>query len=221
MKHPVRNVKVQGITNIIYRPHVAPMDHSSKLNSIQSKPNIVQLKDQEFDEKIDTAFQNGLKEGIQQQKSTHDLQIQLRLETLDKIAQELIDARAQVIKSGEEFVVKFAYAIAKKIVDSEIKSDATKILSIVKKTLKRLSGVQKQVVLRMNPADFDLLSGNLDQLLDCATNLKHIDLQADSRIQQGGCYIESDFASIDATLETRLRQIEDVLLDQKLKNETV
>ena len=65
--------------------------------------------------------------------------------------------------------------------------------------------------MRVNPADLPAVQAHRDRF-DSVARARYIDLVPDPRISIGGCIIESEAGTIDATLATQLRVLERALL---------
>ncbi|MDQ7062627.1 MAG: FliH/SctL family protein [candidate division KSB1 bacterium] len=107
----------------------------------------------------------------------------------------------------EEAAVRLAREMAKKIVRKELETTTDIIVTTVKEVIARLAGAEK-LVLRCHPEDAKLLMRNQsfqEWLKQHESVLKIID---DENIDRGGCFVESDRGAIDATIATRLQELE-------------
>lgn len=126
-----------------------------------------------------------------------------------EIAQQMIEQTQKAmeyIDSLEKTVVEVVMQSLRKILgDMDNKELVT---AVVSQSLRHLRG-QKRVVIRVSPADEDavhelLESMQKDGLLDVA----FFTVEADSRLQKGGCMLETETGSLDASVETQLKAIE-------------
>jgi flagellar assembly protein FliH len=150
----------------------------------------------------DEAYQEGLKRGLA------DMQAKAKklVDALNFAARPLQQLDDDVVKQLTELSITLARMLLKK----ECCTDATHIHALIHEALDFLPVSSRNIRVRLNPADMDLLN-------QAGIDTKKQDWQciADRGISQGGCQIETDTSHIDATVETRLQQLVDQLLEQR------
>ena len=77
---------------------------------------------------------------------------------------------------------------------------------VVRQSLALARG-QKQVVLRVAPADEGAVKARLAEILREYSSIAFVDVQTDGRLAQGACILESEMGVIDAGVETQIRAI--------------
>jgi type III secretion protein L len=70
---------------------------------------------------------------------------------------------------------------------------------------------QKQLTLRVNPAQADALRADLDSLLTTFPTIECVDVAADGRIALDACLIESEIGVVEASLPAQLAALESAL----------
>lgn len=100
-----------------------------------------------------------------------------------------------------------ALDIARKIVAGELEVRPEHILEVVRQALQLVTETTRDSRLLLNPADAPLIKQRLEATLDRS----RIRLVEDARIVRGGCRIETPHGDIDATLQTRWRQVAQAL----------
>ncbi len=78
-----------------------------------------------------------------------------------------------------------------------------RVVRVVKNALSAVRN-QKQVVVRLNPAEAEMVRSRINDLLAAYPAIGFLDITADSRLQPGGCIIESDLGTVEAGIETQL-----------------
>jgi flagellar assembly protein FliH len=71
------------------------------------------------------------------------------------------------------------------------------------------------VKLRVHPDDESTLRQRRVEVSSAIDSLREVVIEADDKIERGGCIVESDSGNVDARLSTQLRSIELVLFEQK------
>jgi type III secretion protein L len=88
--------------------------------------------------------------------------------------------------------------------------DKDRIKSVVRKVLGAARD-QKRVLLRVSRADEDNLKAELDRILRDFPGITYIDIEPDSRLQQGDCILETEIGVVEATLESQIESVRSAL----------
>jgi type III secretion protein L len=119
--------------------------------------------------------------------------------------------RDRRMAESEPELVRLAVRIAEKIIGEELRLNPQTTVSIARQCLQWLRR-EKSVVLRVSPAEIDLLRERIDSLREAAGPHRSIEVIADPAISCGGCIVESEYGVIDARVETQIRGMEEILL---------
>ncbi len=125
---------------------------------------------------------------------------QERLHRLDRVIADLAAQGPTVLAShAAPAVVQLSLEVARRIVQREVEADPELLLQWVEEAARRLHGFVELVV-RVNPHDLALLG-------DRARILEHTGLRVvwvpDPEVD-GGCVVQSDAGTVDASLRTQL-----------------
>ncbi len=198
------------------KPYI-PSAFDEKINrekNFKKMPELMQLYEQVKKEGYDEGFKQGFEKGHEEglKKSHEEIKkqenrIKDKIYNLDKIVKELSDFKQEQIKNFLPEILALSIKIAKKIVSAEISINEKIILNIIKEALKEIT-LSEQIIIKINPLDFKNLSEELNQLISDNPSIKII---TSPDVNQGGCYIESQEQIIDATIEEKFKEIENVL----------
>jgi len=108
-------------------------------------------------------------------------------------------------------VLNLALDVAKQVVAGELAARPERILDVVKLALQQMAETTREARLLLNPEDAQIVRPILNELLD-KSRLRIVE---DTRIVRGGCLIETAQGDLDATLQTRWRQVVSVLGSNK------
>ncbi len=140
----------------------------------------------------------GHREGVEEGKAEMAQQVVATLGQsntyLAKIEQALVDV---VMKSTARVI-------------GEI-SERERVEHIVRQALEYL-GQSGQVQVKVSPDQGEWMKGRVDALLTAFPRVKFLEVKVDPRLPADGCVLETEFAVIDATVETQLRAIEKALI---------
>ena len=110
----------------------------------------------------------------------------------------------------EKQLTELALTVARAVVKKECATDVTTVQSIIHEALDFLPINARNVRVRLNPVDINLL-----KQAGVNTDSQDWACIADNSVSQGGCFVESDTSHIDASLETRVQQIVDQLTEHR------
>jgi len=137
-----------------------------------------------------------------------------RLEGVEK----LMEASAQMIQRMNDLeaqlipqIKDLSLAIVRKILGKELELHPEEVVSIIKQALSDKARQRKEIVLRVNPADLNIVRQSRAQLVEVLSRCKEIALREDPDVELHGVVIETDAGVIDAQLETQLLVFERVL----------
>lgn len=154
--------------------------------------------------------ETGYKEGYQ--KGEHE--VNTIIAGLNAVLTELTNYRQKqfdaLIEELTPEIISLITELAKKIIYKEISVDKHIIISTATEALKKIRNKEEQVVVKVNPLDYEILISHIDYISD-ASRAKSISFEPDSSISRGGCYIETSTDEVDATIEQRLKEAEDVI----------
>ncbi len=156
--------------------------------------------------KVEDVYHKGFEDGLRIGKEET---IKIR-EKLISVIQDVLEEKQNIFGTAEAVILKLASVISRKIIYKEINTDSEIILNVVREILKSITDRSK-IVLKVNPQDINLVKGNSEEwngLLDEASNF---DITSDMEIEKGGCLVDTSLHEIDATIESKLRKIDEIL----------
>jgi len=141
---------------------------------------------------------------------------------MDQGKTEWIEAVNQIYKKNEEQflqlepdLVRISFETATKLIELELQETPEIVVHIVSKALGAVRH-QKEIYVRVHPEDYDQIIQHKNKLLDQLSRAHDIDIRPDNMIQRGGCLIESETGTIEATIQKQLKSIEKLLLGDSL-----
>ncbi len=177
----------------------------TKENEIQKKiQEQRELLKKEYDDTKANAHQEGYDAGYTEGKAEVDRLIK-RLHT---IIEEAIDKRDHIIQDAEEQVIRIILLIVRKVVKSISEEQKNVVIDNIKAALEKIKG-KTEVIVRVNTEDLELSTEHKEELMQQFEELKTLTILEDTRIDKGGCIVETDFGSVDARIATQLQEIEE------------
>ena len=182
---------------------------------------IAELKRKKMDEKIEAgvlerikeiqedayqkAYELGLKEGTEKAFAEASERLNERLSKLDELLADFDRVKEKVLKENESAFIKLIFEIAEKVAYREINSDQEPILKMLTSLVE---GMQKddQMVIRLSQDDFDFINEIKEKSSSKTEDFDHIKLVVSDKVETGGCVLETNFGSIDATIPERVKR---------------
>lgn len=113
----------------------------------------------------------------------------------------------------ERDLVKLSLTIAEKIVGEQMRVEPNTITDIVANALQAVRH-QREIYIRVNTEDYETIAAQKYMLVEQLSRASDIDIRPDPEIERGGCLVESEQGTIDASLEKQLNAIEKILLGE-------
>lgn len=155
-------------------------------------------------------LEEGKRAGRQGEESRWRRKTAEALEVLGRLAAELRDSRAQLLREAQNGVVELAVRIAEKVIDRELLFDPRAALGTARKAVEQIfRGCE--VVLQVHPEDAPIVREVLDRHPRWAEDLAAIEVRSTEDVERGGCRLLSGSGIIDATISSQLELIEESL----------
>lgn len=127
-------------------------------------------------------------------------------ENIENLFDEMARLKHDVSKQYEREIIDLIFAVAEKIVHHEVRSKESAIKNAIFEALE--AAVEKsKVVFNVNPDDYDYVEKLRPELFKQNKGLKSIVITSDPAVSRGGCYLETPYGNIDATIESKLEKI--------------
>lgn len=172
-----------------------------------TEEELAALREQAFAEGRAAGFEDGFKSGQADGYANGESLVKAETRRLATLA----SAYAVAIETAEtrlaDELLSLAIDLAGQVLRTSLRLRPELMVPAVREAIAALANVHGHPNLLVNPADADLLHGQLGEQL-AHTGWRILE---DPRIVRGGCRIENGGAEIDATLDTRWRRVIEVL----------
>lgn len=180
------------------------------------KENIINQAKQEALKLKEEFKKQGFEEGVRTGTIKINQEMSVKFNLLNQVIKNLEQEKSELLLKYENDIVQLVIDVAKKIIKQEIKTDKEIIISNVKSIIGKISEC-KLLKIFVNPADIDVLNEYKNNFKNNLPNLKKIEILADENIGVGGCKIETEFGSFDATIKTQIQELEEELKENIIK----
>lgn len=156
---------------------------------------------------LEEARRQGYEVGLEQGRS----EMEQETRRLRQLAESLGSALDSLDFRLADEVLNLSLDVAKQVIAGELATRPERILDVVKLALRQMAESTREARLLLNPEDAQLVQPILNELLD----KNRLRIFEDVRIVRGGCLIETPQGDLDASLQTRWRQVISVLGSNK------
>jgi len=164
-------------------------------------------REQAFEETLRSARAAALREGEATGRSRAMAELQPVLERLAATIADLAVLRPRLRREAESDMLQLALAIARRVLRRELAVDPEALHGLVLAALEKLER-QELSRLRVHPSQADAVSKVLLQAGGPA-----VEVAPDPTLDRGAAIFETSRGSLDASIETQLREIERGLAD--------
>ena len=130
------------------------------------------------------------------------------------ISQQLDTLRETILKNSTGEMQDLAMTIAEMIIRDSVHNQSTTILHTVEEAIHKAVRSEEFYIF-VNPLDYDIVQERAAEFVAGMSGLNNLVIKKDPAITQGGCKIESDNCTVDATIASQLQIIYDQLKQQR------
>ena len=116
---------------------------------------------------------------------------------------ETVGRTVEYFAGVENEMVELVMSAVRKVVDGF--DDREKVM-VVRNALAVVRN-QKQMTLRLNPAEVDTVREQINDLLAAYPGVGYLDILADGRLARGACILESEIGMVEASLEGQIQAL--------------
>jgi flagellar assembly protein FliH len=169
----------------------------SRTSSDTLERRIAELESQAENQARD-AYRAGLEEG----RKAATAELEPAIQKLANSLQELSRVKARLRKEAESDLVKLTIAVAKRILRRELTVDPEALKGVIAAALERVA-LRELARVRVHPSHESLVRSHLSSAAGSA-----IEVVADTSLQAGDILFESSRGTVDASIDSQLREIE-------------
>lgn len=159
---------------------------------------------------IKQAYQEGFELGFAEGKQAAEKQYETLIDQINDLEVVATKDYHTRLEQSDHVIIDLSMKTAEKIIKEEIATDPKRFLNIVTSAITEIKD-QSHISIYVHPNNYELLmkqKGELTSTLDRDTKLS---IYIDQKMMENQCLIEHPFGQIDASVDTQLEQIRDVL----------
>lgn len=156
-------------------------------------------------------FNEGLRRGETEAVEKFEKSAEEKVRKLDDLIQSFEAMKEQVYQVNERFLVELVLRMGSVILQKEIALDPEYLARVIRSVVEKV-GVKEQLRLIASASQMDLVYGLLPEIEKRYPNLKNISVESSSQLEESDVVIETDWNRIDATLDSQLGSLREVVL---------
>lgn len=164
---------------------------------------------QRADQVVEAARTQAQAEGYAAGTDHANLEMSDMMTTMRNLVDMARVERHKLIESAEPELVRLAMGIAERILHQQVALDRGVVVEMAKVAIARLVE-RESVTVRVNPADLERIRQHRDEFLN-SSDVKHLRIIEDQRVDRGGVVVETDGGTIDARISTQLNEAKRLL----------
>ncbi len=168
----------------------------------EAELKVSEIEHEAYKKGYDAGREEGYKEG--------QAEVMRLIDRLGTVVSTAVDIRDEIIRSSEKLMTEMILMIARKVIKDEIVERREVVINNIKEAIRRVKD-RDRIDIRVNFADLDMTTAHKDELIKMMESLKKVNIYEDSRVERGGCIIETDVGAIDARISTQLDAIEEAI----------
>jgi len=150
-----------------------------------------------------TARKEGFETGIAEAHKEYEEKIK----NAEQLLEETVNECRILLQGMESDIVSLAVAIAEKVLDKELKTDMDYILHLAKCALEQCAD-KSSITLRVSKPDYAHLSKNKERFLSMLNGVEELEIKQDLSLKPGACIVATPIGNIDASVDKKLKNIE-------------
>jgi len=155
-------------------------------------------------------FAEGHREGMAK-AAAEDAAIREKARDVLRQSEEICRKNLEALENG---ITGLAVEISEKLLEAQLTLAPDTVCAIAKESL-RLVEDRQMVYLYINPAELPIYESKVDELKSLLPPRAELQVLTDSAMAPGGCRIETESGTVDATMETRRGELMRVLFNEE------
>ena len=155
------------------------------------------------------SFNQGLAAGTQQ----YQVELQHVVQAFALACQKIDDLHRAILEKSRGDMINVAISLSKKILDQELSIKRDLIATTLEAALEQAIASEEFFV-TLHPDDLAAAEKKVPELVASIKGLEHLIFKTDKSVGRGGCRLESNLCSVDATLEGQLAAAREYLEEQ-------
>jgi flagellar assembly protein FliH len=147
----------------------------------------------------------GHAQGLEEGRAAARQELVKQVEQLKSVAAQMLEPIAAQQDDIEVALTQLALDVARAVIDQTPALSSADLLPIVRQAVRELPVGARNITVLLHPQQLELMR-------DCAEWPSNWQMQADGRVDLGGCKVQTEQSLVDFSVELRFRQVAAALL---------
>lgn len=204
----------------IKRAELASLKHQKEIMLKKTIEDVKQEKEKWVNEKkilMEQAHEEGYQAGLAIGEKEGLDQYSELLVAANKITDAATIDYHETLEQSDEIIVSLAIHTAEKIIKKEIAQNSDSFLPIVRAAINDIKD-QSIISIYLHPVNYEYVLQQKNELMNSVDGDTKISIYIDQKIAENSCLIEHPFGQIDASLDTQLQEIHNILQEVVMEN---
>jgi len=158
---------------------------------------------------LEQAYNQGYSQGYNEAKNKLEQEYQQKINELQEQIKNILNLKESLVKEMEKDIVELAIKVAEKVINKKIEEEPELVSSYLIELLPKIEQA-KNITIWINPNEIEYVRLSKDKFKNLV-EVENINIAPDSRIEKGGCIIETNFGKIDARISTKLEVLKEII----------
>lgn len=173
--------------------------------------------EQTKEEEMERVQQEGYKAGFEQGKNESLSEFEYLINEGNELVSQAKEQYYKQLQQSESVIVQLAMQAAEKILNQTLSTHPEKFIPLVQKAIQDLKDNLTYSIF-LHPKNYETVLKQKDELYESVTETATISLYIDDELEENSCLIEHASGKIDASINTQLSEIKQVLVNLAEKN---
>lgn len=166
-----------------------------------------EIKEKARKEGYEDGYSEGRKQGEEQGYEAGYEKVREIIENADKLIETLQSSRDQLFLSLKDEIAELIISYVHRIIKLELTVNPEIIMANIKDALSKISS-KENITIILSDEDFELVQSHTEELKKLMRGIKNIKFLREPFVRRGGCEIETDYGSINATIEGQFHEMQ-------------
>jgi len=159
---------------------------------------------------LEQAYNQGYSQGYNEAKNKLEQEYHQKIQELQEQIKDILNLKESLVKEMEKDIVELAIKVAEKVINKKIEEEPELVSNYLIELLPKIEQA-KNITIWINPNEIEYVKLSKDKFKNLVEDVENINIAPDSRIEKGGCIIETNFGKIDARISTKLEVLKEII----------
>ena len=175
--------------------------HQDKINN-QVLARLNEVQEKAYSEGYELGLIEGTEKAFQEAKAG----LLEKMSTFEALLKRVEELKGQLLIDHESDLIKLVFQTAKRIALRDIEGNREAVLELIQNVVGETQA-NERVVVRLSAEDLEFIENLQKKGGQRIESLQRIKFVGEETIKSGGCLIETEYGSVDATLDERVERV--------------